>query len=234
MTSPAPSSAVPTTEIVRGGPRQPPLGTPAATARAPTPKPAEALRPLVHATEAAGLFLLWRTLIDLRLSAALQRTGDGEAREAPMSQALWTLASAVSGLEVTQAERDPGVRLFCALAPEDAAPDALPAETEAALARSLQAFHAFRHQSCPATLRATILTAFTFWLRGFERSTPDYVAERFLHRGGTVLTHRDRIHVTIDPRPFDLVVKRAGYLDALKVPHWLGGARVSFMVGSAR
>jgi hypothetical protein len=193
----------------------------------------QATRAVGRATEAAGLFLLHRTLIDLRLAAALRATSDADDLPEAIASTLWTLALAVSGLSPARAERDPGVRLYCGLAPDAAVPAALGGEREAGLVGQLRQAPAFRRQRGAETLSETVLAAFAFWLHGFQHSSPYFVAERFLRRSGSTLLDRDRLHVTLAPLSFDLVLGRAGYLDPLTLPAWLGGGRVSFSIRGA-
>src|SRR3546814_12444908 len=65
------------------------------------------------------------------------------------------------------------------LRPGEDAPDRLAPHDEAALAQRLGTGPVFRTRSAAETLDATVLIAFTYWLRGFELSTPDFVATRF-------------------------------------------------------
>src|SRR3546814_20208108 len=85
-----------------------------------------------------------------------------------------------------------------------------------------------RTRSAAETLDATVLIAFTYWLRGFELSTPDFVATRFLRRPGTLSADGKWLHIRLAPLAFDMVLGRAGYLDPVLLPDWLGGLRVSF------
>src|SRR3546814_5878029 len=77
-----------------------------------------------------------------------------------------------------------------------------------------------RTRSAAETLDATVLIAFTYWLRGFELSTPDFVATRFLRRPGTLSADGKWLHIRLAPLAFDMVLGRAGYLDPVLLPDW--------------
>ncbi|MEM6679919.1 MAG: hypothetical protein AAF675_18810 [Pseudomonadota bacterium] len=192
---------------------------------------------VIEETQAAGLFLLSRALIDLRLRAALtvalaeERTL--EAPEITLRRTLWTLALAWSALAAGEAAGDPGIRRFAGLSPQDPAPDPMDGAQCAAVASALPRLPGPGGAAAASgtDLSATILAAWGFWLRGFERSSPDFLLERFVRRPGRLVLRRDLLQVDLAPRPLDLVLRRAGYLDALERPDWLGGGRLAFSIG---
>lgn len=83
-------------------------------------------------------------------------------------------------------------------------------------------------------LAAVLLRVWAFWLNGFERSSTGYLLEHFVRRPGRIVTHRDGHQVVLEPRPLDLVLRRAGYLDPLRPPAPLAATRLAFRIRENR
>lgn len=208
--------------------RSRPANSPATAAETCDSVQDQSARPFVRQidSQAAGLFLLWRTLVDLNFRASALAVSD--QTEFP-NRALWTLFR-----DETGADDDGGALHFAGL-PEATDPPAPITPDEAGhLAANLTGAPALRLSGRSGLgLADTLLTAFAYWLRGYETSSPDFVRKTFLARNGTLLLGAAQLEVRLEPRPFDLVLRRAGYLAPFSAPEWLGGARTHFSLGKA-
>jgi hypothetical protein len=72
------------------------------------------------------------------------------------------------------------------------------------------------------------------WLRGFERSSIGFLLERFLRRPGTIVRSAGSIEVLLPASGLDVVLRLAGYLEAVPAVPWLGGLRLEFRTAPAR
>jgi hypothetical protein len=77
---------------------------------------------------------------------------------------------------------------------------------------------------------ACLLIHWARWLRGFERSSVRWLAERALRRPGRLVAAGHRLDVMLPPLPLDVALRRAGYLDALTPPTWLRWREIVFHV----
>ncbi len=86
-----------------------------------------------------------------------------------------------------------------------------------------------------AAIGALLLRGWGHWLPGMAASGPLFLLERTVRRGGCVVLDERRLAVELDPAPFDVVLRMAGYLAPLGPVAWLGGRTVDFTVrGQAR
>lgn len=86
-----------------------------------------------------------------------------------------------------------------------------------------------------AAIGALLLRGWGHWLPGMAASGPLFMLERTVRRGGSVVLDERRLAVELDPAPFDVVLRMAGYLAPLGPVAWLGGRTVDFTVrGQAR
>jgi len=81
-----------------------------------------------------------------------------------------------------------------------------------------------------AVIGALLLRGWGHWLPGMAASGPLFLLERTVRRGGSVVLDERRLAVELDPAPFDVVLRMAGYLAPLGPVAWLGGRTVHFTV----
>ena len=174
-------------------------------------------------TEAAGLFLLWRTLNDLSFAARAREVSDADGFA---SGALWTIWR-----DETDQPLDEAAGLLFAGLPTKTRPNRI-SDTEAQrLTAKLARAPGLAHRSRPAKgLNTTLIAGMTCWLRGFEGSSAAFMRRSFLHRPGALLVGKTALEVRLSPLPFDLVLRRAGYLDPLSAPDCVGGYRTRFKI----
>lgn len=79
-------------------------------------------------------------------------------------------------------------------------------------------------------LANSALRVWARWLRAFSQSSASYLLHEFVRRPGRILRAGDRLHVQLEARPLDLVLRQAGYLDAIERVPWLGGRTIIFEV----
>lgn len=84
-----------------------------------------------------------------------------------------------------------------------------------------------------ATLAISVLRVWARWLGHFADSTAPYLLDRFVRRPGYLDVTDDSLVVTLEPRPLDLVVEKAGYMDVLAAVPWLGDRRLRFARAAA-
>ncbi len=200
--------------------------------------------------DAAGVLLLTRALADTRLAGLASRlelpdpgvTGDSSAA------LLLSVGLAVAGSAGVREDGQLDPALPALLAREDSVTAAMVAaawsSTDAAQHRALRdelvAFASgqrlgrpapaavCRHPSIPGLARGTVaraahlaLMAWARWLPGLADSSPGFLLRQLLRRGGSVSIASDAVRVVLDPRPLDVVVELAGYLEPLERVPWL-------------
>jgi hypothetical protein len=201
--------------------------------------------------EAAGVLLLARSLYDLRmagLAASLALPAPGLAGD-PSAALVLSLGLAVAGSAgIDAGQLDPA--LVSLLGRQDAIPAgdlaAAWSATDAAQHRRLcdeltrvaagQRLERPRpvpeccQVALPGLARGTAaraahlaLMAWARWLQGLSGSTPAFLLVQLLRRGGSITIASDAVRVVIDPRPLDVVIELAGYLEPLERVPWLGG-----------
>lgn len=68
------------------------------------------------------------------------------------------------------------------------------------------------------------------WLPRFADFRFSYLLENFILRGGIVSFGKNTISVKMDPKPFDDVIKLAGYLDRIESLTWMNRRSVNFHI----
>lgn len=193
----------------------------------------------------AGLLLLQRVLLDVRLAGLAERHGYPPAGPGYLLAAVGLRWAGPSG----KADRrlDPAIRLLAgdespqSIAELDAAWRAVSPAAHAAW-RSVLDDLAARHQLTAVAAADdpldhtahTLLRIWARWLRDFEHSSPSYLLDQFVHRPGTVVVAPDRITVQLSRRPLDTVLEIAGYLRPIEALSGLASRRTEFQVGELR
>lgn len=211
-------------------------------------------KPLTHALDVAtstcaGLFLLVRTIQDLRLSAVLIDSGFDSLE--PLLVALSLRLAGPPALE--GGKFDAGAALWSGVVAEEF-PTFLTRladlDAEGFRARLMHLIDAqrlidpsptlgFADQPLPRAFSpelsnlldftaAALLHAWARWLPGLSGSSVGFLLEKFIHRSGTLQLYADRIEVTLAPGPLDAILKMAGYLSDSPHAHWLGNRFVRF------
>jgi hypothetical protein len=215
---------------------------------------ANAGEPLGLATSAAGLYLLTRALIDVRL--------DGLARDAgvlfgPLKGALaswwldlvppfdeparlWVgadgeedqhalsgLAPRLSALEEALFERLCGQRALKAR-PDDSLFD----DDEGRPFGSIPLEPAARASA--ARIGWMLLRAWSRWLPGVAGSGRGFLVSRCLLRAGRASVTDREVALTVEPAPLDVVLEMAGYFAPIDQVPWLGGRSITFGVRRVR
>lgn len=78
----------------------------------------------------------------------------------------------------------------------------------------------------------SILRLWARWLRGFSESSAQFLLDNFIHRPGTITHRAGRLFIALEPRPLDIILPMAGYLDPLQIP-WMGVANLTFEIRGA-
>lgn len=205
-----------------------------------------------EATSGAGLYLLTRALLDVKLPAIAVATG------VPLSPVLGAMAMRWLGLSAPfdgPTTEWVGARHvdFAALDRPDARlgdlHDALldllvdrrllDEETAADdIARDVAPFAP--PPECPTAIApvieriaALLMRAWASWLPGVARSSTSFLVQNCLQRSGRVRVWPTAIDVQLDSAPLDAVVQMAGYFSPIEVVPWLGGRRITFAVRRA-
>ncbi|MDI9978801.1 hypothetical protein [Rhodococcus sp. IEGM 1307] len=76
-----------------------------------------------------------------------------------------------------------------------------------------------------------LLRIWVRWLRGFENSSIPFILEQFVRRPGTVTAASDRVTVRLPRRPLDTVLEISGYLRPIESLPGLLARRIEFQVG---
>lgn len=75
----------------------------------------------------------------------------------------------------------------------------------------------------------SLLRIWARWLRGFGESSVSYLLQSLVRRSGVLFRDGEGLRVVMEPRPLDVVLDMAGYLDDLAVPE-IGIQRIRFIV----
>jgi len=142
----------------------------------------------------AGALLPLRAAFDLRIPE-LAAAGDP-----PFPELLLAVALCLGGPSALEPRPDAG--LSAALGFEQ--PPNVQALPEAWAGESID------------DIAGTVLRAWAQWLRGFADSSSAFLLERFVRRPGRVAVVHGRAIVELEPRPLDLLLEMAGYLDPLE------------------
>lgn len=193
----------------------------------------------------AGVLLLARPLLDLRLAGSAARAGYPPAGSAHL---VATLGLRWAGPDGTVGEAlDGAVRLLAGdAAPRtvgevdaawrDVSPDAH-ARWRDQVDELLAAHHVTLPDPPPDPLdrtAAAVLRVWARWMRGFDRSSTPFLLEQFVRRPGTVVDRGDVLSVHLPRRPLDTVLEMSGYLRPVDALPGTGGRRIEFVLGELR
>jgi len=200
-----------------------------------------------------GLFLLVRTVQDLRLSTLLKESGFDSLE--PM---LVALAIRISGpAAALDGNFDAGAALWAGIKAEESSFHLSRLATLAsqlfrdklaelvAAQRLVETFSSadFVDQPLPIALppevanvvdfaAASLLHGWARWLPGLSRSSVRLLLEQFVQRSAILHLYLDRIEVSLSPGPLDAILKMAGYLSDSPNASWLGNRFVRFRTAS--
>ncbi len=216
--------------------------------------PSRLVEPLkVLDSACAGLFLLVRTVQDLRLSALLKESGFDS-----LPPLLVALSVRIAGPPALQDGRlDPGAAVWSGIAAEEfptflSRLDNLDVHRfgenlSALLAaqRFIDPVSSLEFVDLPLSVGlspqrshlldftvSSLLRAWARWLPGLSGSSVPFLLEKFIRRSGTLYLYADRIDVTLSPGQLDAILKMAGYLSDSPVTSWLGNRFVRFRAAS--
>jgi len=201
----------------------------------------------------AGLFLLVRTVQDLRLAALFKEAGFPSVE--PLLVALSLRIAGTSALQ--DGALDPCVALWSGIGAEGFA-NLLPRLRTLVLDCFRQNLseliaaqglidpispHEFALQPLSLELppeissvieftAACLLHAWARWLPGLSGSSVGFLLDKFISRTGALYLYADRIDVTLSPGPLDAILKMAGYLSDSPTIPWLGNRFVRFCATS--
>jgi hypothetical protein len=201
----------------------------------------------------AGLFLLVRTVQDLRLPALLKQSYFDS-----LEPLLVALAIRISGPAALQGGKfDAAAALWSGISAEE-----LPSHlthlakldsrlfrdnlTELVAAQRLvdPVFSGeFADQPLSVALppdvgsvldfaASSFLHSWARWLPGLSGSSVPFLLEKFVHRSGTLHLYPDRIEISLSPGSLDAILKMAGYLADSPNASWLGNRFVRFRAAS--
>jgi hypothetical protein len=214
-----------------------------------SPNPAEATALEVFDSTCAGLFLLARTVQDLRFSTILK-----DANFSRLEPLLCALARRIAGSAACdQHTPDPGAALWAGVSTEDFSPHIQRLQSldqDRFLSALLDLIHAQRlidsetpvvfpdepfPSLVPVGLEALInfvasclLRSWARWIPGLSASSVPFLLEKFIRRPGRIFLYQERIEIHLAPGPLDSILKMAGYLaDSSSIP-WMGNRFLRF------
>jgi hypothetical protein len=191
----------------------------------------------------AGILLLWRALLDVRLGDLADRHGYPPEGSAFL---LAELGSRWVGTGGRSAGRlDPAVALLAGPgAPATVAEleegwSNVSAELHAAWGTAIDELAARHGVTVPSAdpierTAELLVRVWARWLRGFERSTTGYLLDELVRRPGHVTITQDAVTVRLARRSLDTVLEIAGYLRPLEPVPGLLTRRVEFVVEELR
>lgn len=192
----------------------------------------------------AGVLLLARVLLDLRLAALAQRRAYPPAGPAHLLAAVgvrWAGPAGAVGRAL-----DPAVRLLAgegapctsdelAAVFRGVAPDAH--DRWAVVLDELCARHGLDPADTPGDVldrtADTALRVWARWLRGFDRSSSPFLLDRFVRRPGGLVVGDEVVRVLLPRRPLDVVLEMSGYLLPLEPLPGTPGRRIEFVLGGS-
>jgi hypothetical protein len=193
--------------------------------------PADPVRQSTSLDQGAGVLLLLRAVVDLRLPTVIRRA-DRDPDAVP--SALLAAAG-----HLTEADPTPAMAVFAGMVDVMPGPERLtelmvpwPVERCGGLARQLwtvlraQGLEAEEQGSdhgVGALVADVVLRAWRRWLGALGRSSTAYLLAQFVRRPGQVEIEPGRVLVTLAARPLDVVLEQAGYLIPLRDVGLLGG-----------
>jgi hypothetical protein len=198
-------------------------------------------------THAAGVFLLARAVLDVRLPASARQFGiplppllSGLAikwlgRPWPCDQAtsLWAGAerSEVAELDTTAEPLHWLNEVLVELLIDRHTLDAETAREVIAVDAALLTHELECSAQTNAEVASTaslLLRAWGQWLPGIGAASSAFLLDKCVRRAGRVHVSEDRVAVQLHPAPLDVVLQMAGYLAPIERVPWLGDRTVSF------
>lgn len=211
-------------------------------------------------TECAGLFLLIRAILDMRLPQLAATAGAG-----PLSSVLLALGIQWAGAPaLCNGKTDAGLAFWCGLAPQaHAASDLLSALDPAGCQRLLVKVRELFQDRCAldtslprvdlppedgfadlagawppgspvhealATVATYALRLWAQWLPAISSSSVPYLLRNLVWRGGTLFMRADSIEVVLRPAPLDITLEMASYTKELSRVPWLEDRKVVFRI----
>ncbi|MEK6279392.1 MAG: hypothetical protein AABN95_03485 [Acidobacteriota bacterium] len=203
-------------------------------------------------SECAGLFLLVRTLQDVRLKAVLS-----ECDFKSLESVLIGLAVCLGGPSAWRSGAlDEGAALWAGIDANDVTDKLNLLETlnhelfEAAFEDLLSAQRLSVpvagqtiddvSQFLPCSADALVMLNFTAcrllqawarWLPGLSHSSVSYLLSNFIRRSGTIAVSPLILEVRLSHGPLDTILRMAGYLEETPAASWLVDRRVRFRIG---
>lgn len=202
----------------------------------------------------AGLFLLVRTVQDLRLATLLNEAGFPS-----LEPLLVALSLRIAGpLAVEAGNLDAGAAVWSGIVAEEF-PTFLPrlATLDAyrfhhnlseliAAQRLIDPIPSQEFADQPSSVvsvspeisslldftAASLLHTWARWLPGLSSSSIGFLLEKFVRRAGTLYLYPDRIDVSLSSGPLDAILRMAGYLSDSPTIPWLGNRFVRFRAAS--
>lgn len=197
-------------------------------------------------SQVAGVLLLVRAVLDLRLPAVLARAG--------LEDCLPGVLLAVT-MRLTESDPDdPAALVLAGLLPRDRPDHALKLlrEMEVQRCESLREKLTASVEAHGLTLdtelagrtlgtepmddvlglvASAVLRAWSRWLNRFAASGAPYLARHFLCRHGLVRLTDDEVVVELTAGPLDVVLQLAGYDAPIETVPWLGNRRLVYRLG---
>ena len=204
---------------------------------------------VVIQTECAGLFLLVRTIQDIRLKTALYDAGFES-----FESLLAGLAVCLGGDSVWSNEAlEEGAALWAGIECQDSIAKLTLLEDldREQFENSFAELLAAQRYDLPAgelkfvnpllaipcsdavlsflqSTAAKLLHAWARWLLGLSKSSTHFLYEKFLRRSGSIAISSEFIEVRLLPGSLDTILRMAGYLKETPAVPWLGNRRVRF------
>ncbi len=204
-------------------------------------------------TAAAGVFLLWRTFQDLRLSALVRSCEFPCTGSKGSQQFRLALAARLAGLDMADAN-DPGLLAFSGVAvPIDravwqTAPTAAYAEALDAMCMAQRlavtspsadtfALGLLGHHAVDELIALTaevVVRAWARWLKHLGHSGTLYLLNTCLRRPGRITRNERTLDIELASRPLDTVLRASGYLAPIKPIFGSDEPMLRFRIGEVR
>jgi hypothetical protein len=116
----------------------------------------------------------------------------------------------------------------------EAVPEGAHADWRRAIDELAAAHHVAPLSDAADVLDATaeaVVRIWARWLRGFERSSVQYLLDELVLRPGVVTIDPQRVTVELARRPLDTLLEVAGYLRPIEALPGVADRRVDFVVG---
>jgi hypothetical protein len=203
-------------------------------------------------TPYGGIFLLIRTLLEVNLHLIIEGSSFPERKNLPKTKAfLLFLCQKIAGHEALRCDGiDMGILLFAGFR-NHPVPSLLREYTEKVTPEMNREFLESVKTACPqsvetfnrnvpekhadidfeSTLDITkklIYKTFSSRLKKFEKSSPEYIFENFLHRPSEIILDGDILHIKLSKKPLDVVLRLSGLLEIIRGVPWLDNRSIEF------